>query len=415
MVRMASRLTFGTKVTDWQDRINVERMRRERAARAIQVMKKRGVPAILTARNENIRYMTGLKGAGFVQQLRYLLFFAEQEPVVYEHAGYYQQMPDEASWIKNWRIARSWLGGACGAEAAREEAEIFASEIRQELQARGLLGEKVVLEGFDGFAREALIKAGVKVIDDWSLLREARAIKTEDEINCLKMVAGIVETAWYQVWKNLRPGMTDTELPLIVANAAYSAGAEEVPSVGWRTGPSTFERGHHQAGRIIQTGDLAYGSLCGIRYMGYGSCSYRTFCVGRKPDQKQKDWYKKLLERLNAIIDAVKPGGTTADAARHFAPASTWGYKDEAEVLTIEIGHGIGLGGGYDFPIINRQWSLKHPQVFEPGMTFAIESREGEAGVGGVRLEDMIVVTDKGAELMDFMPRDEIMVAGEWQ
>lgn len=414
MVKTSSKLTYGSIVADWQDRLNVDRMRKERAARAIQIMKNRGVPAILTARNENIRYLVGLRGAGFAPQLRYVLFFAEHEPVVFEHAGYYQQMPEESSWIKSWRIARAWLGGVCGFDAAREEAQVFASEIQQEIRDRGLAGEKIVLEGFDGFAREALIKAGVNVVDDWFLMRDARAIKTQDEISCLKMTAAIAEVAWYQVRENLKPGMLDTELPLIVANAAYRAGAEDVPSVGWRTGPSTFERGHHQTGRIIQTGDLVYGSLCGIRYMGYGSCTYRTFIVGRKPNQKEKDWYKKLLDRMNAIIDAVKPGATTADAAKHFPPASSWGYKSEAEVLTIEIGHGIGLGGGYDFPIINRQWSLKYPQVFQPGMTFAVESCEGEHGVGGVRLEDMIVVTEKGAEIMDHMPREEIIVVGEW-
>jgi Xaa-Pro aminopeptidase len=147
--------------------------------------------------------------------------------------------------------------------------------------------------------------------------------------------------------------------------------------------------------------------------MGYASCSYRSFIIGREPNSKEKDWYKKLLDRINGVISEIKPGKTTADAAKHFPPASTWGYKDEVEVLASEIGHGIGLGGAssYDIPIINRQWSLDHPQVFEEGMTIAIEAREGETRVGGVRLEDMVVVTKNGAELMDYFPRDEITVA----
>jgi Xaa-Pro aminopeptidase len=62
-------------------------------------------------------------------------------------------------------------------------------------------------------------------------------------------------------------------------------------------------------------------------------------------------------------------------------------------------------------PIINRQWSFKYPQVFEEGMTIAVEGREGERRVGGVRLENMLVVTKDGAEIMDRFPRDEILVA----
>jgi Xaa-Pro aminopeptidase len=148
--------------------------------------------------------------------------------------------------------------------------------------------------------------------------------------------------------------------------------------------------------------------------MGYRTCTYRTFIVGRQPNAKEKDWYKRVLDRVSAIIEEIKPGKTTADAAKHFLPASTWGYKEETEVLASEIGHGIGLGGpggNYDMPIINRQWSLKYPQVFEEGMAIAVESREGEHRVGGARMENMVVVTKDGAEIMDYFPRDEILVA----
>jgi Xaa-Pro aminopeptidase len=77
-------------------------------------------------------------------------------------------------------------------------------------------------------------------------------------------------------------------------------------------------------------------------------------------------------------------------------------------VLLLEIGHGIGL---YNFgpPIINRQWSFKYPQVFESGMVIAVEGKEGESRVGGVRLENMVLVTRDGARIIDHMPRNEIL------
>src|SRR5262249_8775168 len=114
-----------------------------------------------------------------------------------------------------------------------------------------------------------------------------------------------------------------------------------------------------------------------------------------------------------AHLSKTATAKTTADAAKHFPPASKWGYKSEVEILASEIGHGIGLGTstGYDIPIINRLWSFDHPQVFEEGMTIAVESREGETRVGGARLENMLVVTKNGAEIMDYFPRDEILVA----
>ncbi len=411
MPRMAPKLTFGNTISDWQERINVQRLRDERAARARKIMRQYGVPALLAASNENLRYLVGLTGLAFAPSLNYVLFFAEDDPVVFMHAGWFQQMPDQAPWIKHWRIGRSWLGGACGADASQEEAGLFAAEIHQELKQRGLAGEKLGLVGVDGLGTAALEKLKIPCFNARPLIYEARSIKNQDEVNCLKMAAAIVEGAWWRIWENLRPGVRDTDLDVVVAEALVNGGADEIKSPGWLTGPLSFERGLVSTGRLIQTGDLIYASLCGVRYMGYGTCNYRTFKAGGKPTDKEKDWYKTLLERINNIADAIKPGATTADAAKFFPPASKWGYSDEAEVLSVEIGHGLGLGGGYDYPVINRQWSLKHPQVFEKGMCLAVEGLEGERRVGGVRLENMFVITENGAEILDHMKRDEIMVA----
>ncbi len=411
MTRMASKLTFGNTIADWQERLNTSRMREQRAGRARSMLKKHGIPALLSAGPDYNRYLTGLKGPEFTPQLWYVLFFAEGDPIVFEHAGWHTQYPDQAPWIKHWRLARAWLGGVCGPAAVEEETKLFSSGIYRELKERGLTGEKLGIIGFDGSAREALTKAGLTLVDGVAPMREAVAIKTGDEIICLKTVAAACEAAFYKLWETLRPGIRDTEVSLTAINALYQAGADGVNPIGIRSGPVSYDRGFTNTGRLLQSGDLIYAALCGVRYLGYSSCNYRTFVLGRKPTDREKDWYKVLLERLDAIIAEVKPGATTADAARHFPPASHWGYKEEAELLTTEIGHGIGIGL-YGLPIVNRQWSLAHPQVFEEGMTLAVEGREGEHRVGGVRLENMLVVTKDGCEILDHFPREQILVAG---
>jgi Xaa-Pro aminopeptidase len=98
--------------------------------------------------------------------------------------------------------------------------------------------------------------------------------------------------------------------------------------------------------------------------------------------------------------------------AKHFRAADTWGYASEAEVLTVEWGHGVGLVSigssftSYNLPAINRQWSIDHPQILEPGMVIALEALEGEPGVGGARLENMVLVSKEGVTLLDSYPRD---------
>ncbi len=406
MPKFAPPLRFGPANVDWQERINVERLRNQRVARMREIMKKHNIPAVLAAGDSNIRYLTGLIGPEFAVGIWYVLFFAESDPVVFAHAGYIMHYERDCPWISEWRLARSWLNGICGPEAAAGEAEKFATAITAELAARGLKGEPLALIGFDALAQSALQGKGLKVQGGASLMLEATACKTEEELKCVRMVVAMAETAWSQVLANLRPGITDSELSKLGREAIANAGAE-IPRFGIRSGPITCERGQRETGRFIQAGELLYGNVCSTRYMGYGACLYRTFYVGSQPDRQAVDWYKRLVDRLDAIIEAIHPGGTTADAAQHFAPASTWGYEDELAVLTIEVGHGVGLRQ-YEMPVINRQWSLENPQVFEPGMIIAIESREGEVGERTVRLEDMVIVTEQGAEIIDRFPRDYI-------
>lgn len=115
MPKLASSLLFGTSYVDWQERIDVNRLREERAERLRQTMRKHSVAALLIAQFEDMRYATGLMGAPFIGQLNYCLFMVEHDTVNWIHAGYYAQLIDQAPWIKpeNLRIARSWLGGIC--------------------------------------------------------------------------------------------------------------------------------------------------------------------------------------------------------------------------------------------------------------------------------------------------------------
>jgi Xaa-Pro aminopeptidase len=408
------KLAFGVGAADWQERIDFARMRQERLSKGQAMMKKHGVAVALLTRPENIRYMLGVRGAPeFAPLMRYALVFAEHEPIMYELGDLLEQNKFHATWIKpeNWRYSFCSLGGICGSAATAEVAKGFAESILLDLKAKGMHREKLGVDAIDESGRMALVNAGIETTAVMPALREARATKTREEILCLKVGCAIGEVGYAKVCETLKTGVRECDVGGVVMDAMLKAGAEHA-NAGARSGPNTFEVFHiGNTDRIIQFGNLVYVNLCSTQYMGYKICVNRSFIVGRKPNTKERDWYKRLHDRLYAVIEAIRPGATTADAAKHFPPASTWGYEADERLLVSEVGHGIGFG--YDEPAISRIWSMKHPQTFEPGMVIAVEGREGEPGYGGVRFEEMVVVTETGHEIITTWPSEEIMPVGQ--
>ncbi len=419
MLKNRQGLMFGPMMNDTQEGINFDRMRKDRAAKARKEMNKVGIANMLVTGAGNVRYLTSYIWMEFQPDLSYTLFFGDHPDgcIVYAHAGAHQQMPDQVPWVKEWRPARAWLSGTPGAAATADEAKLFATEIKEELKKRGQVKEKLGIVGFDEIARDALRAEGLKLVEAWPVLLEASKCKTIDEINCLHMTGTLCSAGWQKFKEIARPGISTGWAHRQVSEHMYSLGAEYVGGVVF-SGPATFPRDLPLLGRVMEYGDMVTYPLCATRFMGYTSCTYRCFKIGQKPNEKEKEWYRIMLETLENAIDASRIGNTTADAAKFFPKASHWGWKDEVELLTVEIGHGIGITRvgastvSYNMPIINNQWSPKHPQPFEEGMVISYESLQGEWRVGGARIELMAVVTKDGPEILDSFPRDEICITG---
>ena len=138
--------------------------------------------------------------------------------------------------------------------------------------------------------------------------------------------------------------------------------------------------------------------LAALTWNGFKSCVYRTYCVGGEPTDEHQQYYDLASKWLWDSIEMVRPGVTTADIASVWPSAKEiWGYEEEDEAAANLWGHGLGLAQ-YDQPVISRIWSLDHPQEIQPGMVFALETQHGKLHEFGVRLEEMLTVTDTGIE-----------------
>jgi len=417
-------MSFGKLAVDWEERINFERMRKERLEKAQRAMKAYGLEAMLVLTGPNMRYVA--QNVGNVRNMpatgnRYVFLTRKGNPVLFEHGMWYPYIKENVPWL-NVKPAIA-LGVAGIGQAATMMGNIydlqlkkFADQIKNELIEHKLEGETIGIDApFLPFIR-ALEGAGIKIsLEGSKALTQARVTKTRDEIECLRMAASIDEAGFYAIKKSVRPGVTEMELRGIYANECLRRGADFIPPGDIISGPRTWNNNIITTDRSVRPGDLIVINACQLSYMGYRTCYYRTFVCGR-PTQAQNDAYQKCLDYLYDAIKIIKPGVTTKDLAEKWPKAEEFGYPSEDAAFWVQWGHGIGLTVS-EPPTITRIWSLQAPERLEPNMTIALETwwpTEEKSGTyphgQAVRIEEMIVVTETGYDLLSLWPVDELTV-----
>lgn len=394
------RLAWGTMATDFQERINMDRMRRDRLAKTRDKLKEKGIAAALLT-GDNMRYATGVRGG-------IALVFAEgQDTIIFNFPEYAEQRRIHCPWIRPENVRPFPVIEPQGGQAALDDMVALGVKlILPDLKKAKVEKEQIAIEVPE--LRNGFINAGINVVPIGMTMLEAREIKTDDEINCMKMVGVLADTAWTKVIENIRPGITDCELGAVATSYLLSKGAE-APRTVMKSGPLSAPNAGMQTDRIMQTGDIGFGVIEGSIYLGYNCCSQRTWVVGTRPTQKQKDWYKKCYDWITVAQDVIKPGITTADVAKVFPTCDAIGLSNEWEVCSNIIAHGSGVGF-HDIPHITRAWSLKYPLPIRKGQTIALHVWYGEKGIGGARIENVGVVTDNGWENFYTIPYDGIIV-----
>ncbi len=145
--------------------------------------------------------------------------------------------------------------------------------------------------------------------------------------------------------------------------------------------------------------------------MGYRTCYYRSFAVG-SASHAMVDAYKRCRDLLDQAIAMVKPGITTADIAATWPRAQEFGFPDEEACFGLQYGHGVGLSI-WEQPVMSRLVSLDHPVTLEPGMVFALENFwPASDGWSAARIEEEILVTETGHEILTRFPAETLIVAG---
>jgi len=409
------REAFGVLSTDWKEGINWEAVRQWRLKRAHAAMKRHGLGAMLLFYDENMRYVSSTLTPGWNRLkpgLRYVVITEDQPPIVYEQGDIGMHLEVHNPWIPKENIRHSyiWIKGAVG-PAAEQQVNKFMNALMNDLEAAGVQDKPLGVDFIDINMIKAFEQRGIEWTDAMSPMMEARAIKSPDEIKAFSMVGSICDYVHYEIANFMKPGMTENQVAAFGFEKLYAIpGMEDVEDVIVSSGPNAWPNWRNFSDRRIRPGELVIIDLAALTWNGFKSCVYRTYCVGGKPTAEMQATYDEAHKWLWDSIEATKPGVTTADVASKWPSAKeAWGYEEEDQAAANNWGHGLGLAQ-YDPPVISRIWSLDHPVTIEPGMTFALETQHGKLHDHGVRLEEMIYVTDTGIELVSTYKNHEIIV-----
>ncbi|MCO5084410.1 MAG: Xaa-Pro peptidase family protein [Rhizobiaceae bacterium] len=390
--------------------IDLRQVRLYRQGRVREQMAKYGVDAIILSDPVNIRYATGTRNMQVFSMRnapsRYLLMTANRS-ILFEFTGCLH-LADGYETVDEVRPSKTASFVAAGPHIADRE-RIWADEMNDlifELVGKGVT---VGLERLNAGTSIALAAQGLRIVDAQQPVEMARAIKSAEEMKCINASLRATEVGVGKLRDAIRPGMTENELWSVLHKSVIEQNGDycetRLLSAGQRTNPWFQET----ASSVIGDNELIALDTDVVGCHGYYSDFSRTFHSGPgKPSDAQRDLYKTAIEQVHTNMDILKPGMTFRDYADR-----AWNIPEKYYANRYYLSaHGCGMTGEYpylyhhgDFP------DAGYDGVIEPGMTICVESYIGEeGGAEGVKLEQQVLITGTGIELLSRFAFEEEML-----
>lgn len=390
--------------------IDLKAVRAYRLGRVRAEMAKRDIAAVILSDPINIRYATGTRNMQVFSMRnapsRYLLLTAEKS-ILFEFTGCLH-LADGFETVDEVRPARTASFVAAGPAIAERE-KVWAAEMADLITS--LVGKNVSvgMERMNAGAAIALQNLGFRIVDAQEPVEMARAIKSDEEMKCVLASLRATEIGVGKLRDAIQPGMTENELwsvlhqSIIAQNGDYCE--TRLLNSGERTNPWFQETSNNTIGK----NELIALDTDVVGCHGYYSDFSRTFHSGPDaPSQQQRTLYKVAMEQVHHNMDIIKAGMSFRDYA-----VQAWDIPEKYYANRYYLSaHGCGMTGEYpylyhsgDFP------DAGYDGVIEAGMTICVESYIGEEnGSEGVKLEQQLLVTETGTELLSQFPFEEALM-----
>ncbi len=398
---------------DWTKRIDFDLLRKERTKSLNEQIKAFGLDGVLCFKAESIRYMTGYRPLWW--PISFLtrnagVMAPDKDPILFTTSGCVERCWDSMYWMKKENIRPL---------ATMEDPGIAETEVREKIapamEELGLTEGKIGIDHVSMIVLNKLKEVFPKVefVDGDQCVLAAQVVKNSEELKCMRVASEHASYAMDRAINSIRAGIRECEILAEAMHSMYSNGME-VPqcSLIVTSGDGTAPLRRFASDRKINWGELVFMDLGGC-FNGYFSDFTRTVILG-KPNDQQKKIYRAVYAMLMEIHRTMKPGNTNKDvndaARKAVIDAGFEGY----DYLGL-LGHSIGVTG-LTYPIIGEIAAIGSEHIVElkPGMIFSMEPGifiPGVPGGGGVRLEDTILITEEGNEVLTKTPYDENLLS----
>jgi Xaa-Pro aminopeptidase len=344
--------------------------------------------ALLVTHPPNLRYLCGFTGSSGA------LLLTEKKAVFITDGRYTEQARAEVRTAKIMFARQGPLAAAANwLSAHQKKGRRVPSKI-------GIESEHMTVAARSRLAR--MLPAGFRLREAPAQVEQARMVKDEFEIACLRSAVLLGASLFDRALEVIRPGIRETELAAEMEYAARKAGAE---AMSFETIVASGERSALPHGRASQAAIPAEGFVVcdfGVILSGYCSDMTRTVYVGR-PSAGARGVYQAVKQAQQAALDAVRPGISVGEIDR--AARKSLQKSGLAKYFTHSTGHGVGLEI-HEAPRV----AAGQTEILQPGMAITIEPGVYVPGKWGVRIEDMVVVTERGCEVLTPTSKELVVI-----
>jgi Xaa-Pro dipeptidase len=363
-------------------------MRFDYEARITRLIALTGVDAVAIVPGANMAYFTGVH-MHLSERPTIVLFSDTGRAVIVPEleVPVWSSRPDLKVYLISWTDEASFAGAF---QQAIERLQLTTAPL-------GVDGQTMRV-----FEYRALQTAGAQNLHDVGRqLLDLRAIKTSDEVDAMRTATTLSEQALHRLIHHIKPGMTEREIAAELDRLLAEAGSDGLafPSL-IQTGPNSAIPHGNVSNRVLQSGEFLLIDFGG-KHQGYPADITRTFCLGQPTDEMRRI-YDVVRDANRAGVAACQPGATAGDvdqAARQVIDAAGYG-----EYFIHRTGHGLGLET-HEQPNI----APGDDTLLQAGMVFTVEPGVYVPGLGGVRVEDNVHITETGAEVLTKYPYDWII------